>query len=119
LLSYIPACMLYDRALENKAFAALGHLKYLSLGFPREYWMIHRGPGFLAVVWFGSSPSPPPSSVSKFSIVLSLPVGLTDGEEGGKGVGRSQIIRWRESLVLYRSSNTLWVSPKFTTIILT
>ncbi len=28
----------------------------------REYWMIYRGPGFLAVVWFGSSPtsSPPP-----------------------------------------------------------
>jgi hypothetical protein len=27
-----------------------------------EYWMIYRGPGFLAVVWFGSSltPFPPP-----------------------------------------------------------
>jgi hypothetical protein len=30
---------------------------------PREYWMIYRGPGFLAIVWFGSfpPPSPPPS----------------------------------------------------------
>ncbi len=41
----------------------------------REYWMIYRGPGFLAVVWFGSStipfPSPPP-----------LPTG-----EGRRGVG--------------------------------
>jgi hypothetical protein len=24
----------------------------------REYWMIYRRPGFLAVVWFGSSPTP-------------------------------------------------------------
>ncbi len=24
----------------------------------REYWMIYRGPGFLAVLWFGSSPTP-------------------------------------------------------------
>ncbi len=24
----------------------------------REYWMIYRGPGFLAVVWFGSSSTP-------------------------------------------------------------
>ncbi len=27
-----------------------------------EYWMIYRGPGFLAVVWFGSSPTPSPVS---------------------------------------------------------
>ncbi len=28
----------------------------------RQYWTIYRGPGFVAVVWFGSSPtaSPPP-----------------------------------------------------------
>ncbi len=26
----------------------------------REYWMIYRGPGILAVVWFGPSPNPPP-----------------------------------------------------------
>ncbi len=30
----------------------------------REYWMIYRGPGFLAVVWFGSSHTPTPSSVA-------------------------------------------------------
>ncbi len=24
----------------------------------REYWLIYRGPGYLAVVWFGSSPTP-------------------------------------------------------------
>ncbi len=26
----------------------------------REYWKIYRGPGYLAVIWFGSSPAPPP-----------------------------------------------------------
>ncbi len=30
----------------------------------REYLMYYRVPGILAVVWFGSSPSPPPSPVS-------------------------------------------------------
>ncbi len=35
----------------------------------------HRGPGFLAVVWFGSSPIlSPPSPVRKLSFLLSLPV---------------------------------------------
>ncbi len=29
----------------------------------REYWMLHRGPGFLAAVWFGSSPSFSPLSI--------------------------------------------------------
>jgi hypothetical protein len=28
----------------------------------REDWMIYRGPGFLAVVWFGSTPTPFPTS---------------------------------------------------------
>ncbi len=37
-----------------------------------EIWIIYRGPGFLAVVWFGSSPTPSP--VSKLSLFLSLPL---------------------------------------------
>ncbi len=42
---------------------------------PREYWLIYRGPGFLAVVWFDSlsPPFPPPFPVSKLSPFLSLP----------------------------------------------
>ncbi len=37
--------------------------------------MIYRRLGFLAVVWFGSSPTPsPPSPVSKLSLFLSLPL---------------------------------------------
>ncbi len=33
-------------------------------GWSREYWMIYRGPGFLAIVWFGSSSTPHLQSVS-------------------------------------------------------
>jgi hypothetical protein len=34
-------------------------------------------------------------------------VGLTNGRDEGSGCGRSQIIRRGESLVLYKSFNTL------------
>ncbi len=41
----------------------------------REYWMIYIGPGFLAIVLFGSltTPLPSPSPASKLSLFLSLP----------------------------------------------
>ncbi len=66
----------------------------------REYWTICIGPGFLAAICFGSSP------------LLSLSVNSTGDtqenwereEKGGKGWGRSQIIRRRKSLVLYNHS---------------
>ncbi len=62
--------------------------------------MIYGGPGFLDVVWFGSSPTP-----------LPLPSVSSTGDAqqfaGGRGGGRSQIIRRRESLVLYKSFITL------------
>ncbi len=61
----------------------------------REYWMIYRGPGFLAVVWFGSSPT------------CVSPVALTDGR-GGKWVGWG-MSPW--SHIIYdgeNSFNTLW-----------
>jgi hypothetical protein len=51
--------------------------------------MIYREPGFLDVVWFGSSPTPSP--VSKLSLFFSLPVSarssLHEEAEGGEGVG--------------------------------
>ncbi len=40
------------------------------LGQVREYWMIYRGLCFLADVWFGSFPTPSPSSVIKLSLFL-------------------------------------------------
>ncbi len=58
---------------------------------PREDWIIYRGPGFLAVVWFGSTqPTSLPlsrqqvASLSQSSCVS--PVELADGREG-EGVG--------------------------------
>ncbi len=54
-------------------------------------------------------PLPPTSHISKFSLSQSLcmsPVELT-GEGGVRGWGRSQIIRRRERLVLYKLFNTL------------
>ncbi len=84
-------------------------------GEARKYCMIYRGPGILAVVWFGPSSTPSPSPVSKLSLLLpvcrrsSLPAGYGVWGGGGRGWGRSLIFRRQESLVLYKSFNTLWV----------
>jgi hypothetical protein len=50
----------------------------------REYWMIYRGPGFRAVVWFGSSPHPSCQQVVAlyYYSCVSL-VKFTDGWGGG------------------------------------
>jgi hypothetical protein len=70
--------------------------------------MIYIGPGFLAVVvWFGSPLLPSP--VGRLSLFLGLPVCrwssllMVKGESGVR-----KIMRWRESLVLCKSFNTLW-----------
>jgi len=70
----------------------------------REYWLIYRGPGFLAVVCFGSSPPPLPPSCQQL-------VSLSQSSEisAGRGWARSQIIPGRESLILCKSFNTLWL----------
>ncbi len=80
----------------------------------REYWMIYRGPGFLAGVWFRSSPTPSPPLPS----VSSTGDPEEDWErektcwrERSEEWGRSQIIRRRENLVFYESFNTLWSVP--------
>jgi len=74
----------------------------------REYWIIYRGQDFLAVAWFGSSPTPFPLSRSIRVVSLSqsscvLSVELTDGRR------RCQIIQRRERLIHYTSFNTLWL----------
>ncbi len=54
----------------------------------REYWMINRRSGFLALVWFGSSPNPlPPISCQQVVSFLSLPVCR---RERGRGWGGAQ-----------------------------
>jgi hypothetical protein len=49
--------------------------------------MIYRGPGFLAVACFGSSPTlyPPPLSHLQAVSLSQSSCELTDGREGGKG----------------------------------
>ncbi len=75
---------------------------------PRKYWMIvllYRGPGCFTVVWFGSFPTPPPLTLSNLSLLHSLSVcrrsSLPTGG-GGRWWRRSQSIRRRDSLVLYK-----------------
>ncbi len=71
--------------------------------------MIYRGPGFLAVVLFGSSPTPfDPLPVSKLSLFLSISVCRRRLSYGGKGVGDEQNHKTARSLALYKSTNTLW-----------
>ncbi len=106
-----------------KQFFVLFFLK-LSGEWP-EQWIVgasqlvlsdYRGLGFLAVIWFGSSPNPfPPSTVSKLSLFLSLSVccrpSLLREWGGWRGEARSQIVRPRESLDLYKEFYTLWCVP--------
>ncbi len=71
----------------------------------REYYIIYRGPGFLMVVWFGSSPPPsPPSPVSKLSLFLSIPVSCRSSIL----TGGAKLMRPQENLALHKSFNTLW-----------
>ncbi len=78
----------------------------------REYWMIYRRPGFLAVVWFG--PPRPSSPFLLLSRQEARPAthGKTCWREwGGEGRGwwgRNRFVRPQESLVFYKSFNTLY-----------
>ncbi len=65
----------------------------------------YKGPDFLAVVWFGSSHTPSPLNSSTEEIQEDWEIETTCWQE--RVWGRSQIIRQRESLVLYKSFNTL------------
>ena len=92
-----------------------------SLSLPREYLMIYRELGFLAIIWLGSShiPSPPFPGVSKLPLVFSLPVTcvspieLTDERWGG-GDGEDPNHTTARKLVLYKSFNTLWLQDSIT-----
>ncbi len=55
---------------------------------------IYRGPGFLSVISFGSTPTSFPLS--------------RQTEEGEKGGGGVKSYHGEKSLVLYKSFNTLW-----------
>jgi hypothetical protein len=78
--------------------------------------MIYRGQSFSCgrLLRLHARPTPPP--VSKFLIVLSLPVCrrpslINDGRGGGEW---SRIIRPQKSLAIYKSLNPLWVGWSWT-----
>ncbi len=65
--------------------------------------MIYRGPGFLAVEWFGSSSTPLPPPPFRQQVVL--PLDLADGRGGGGG---AKSYDDEKRLALYKSFITLW-----------
>jgi hypothetical protein len=82
--------------------------------------MIYRGSGSLAVVWFGSSPTPPVSKLNRrrrHTVRLRKRDNLLTGEGGGKGVDQDPNHSTAKSLVLYKPFNTLWPTPLLTTLL--
>ena len=72
------------------ASVVLGRQK-LRISETRDYWIIYRGPGFLAVLWFGSYPTPsnppPLPSVSSTGDTQELRKRYLRTGEGRKGMG--------------------------------
>jgi hypothetical protein len=72
--------------------------------------MVNRGPGFLAIVRFGSLPTPNPlvSKIDRRRLGRRIKRdNLLTGE--GEGVGMEPNHTKEKSMVLYRSFSTLWV----------
>ncbi len=71
-----------------------------------EHWIIHRGQGFLAVVWFVSSPSPSPPHQEARPATLRKRDSLLmrEGEGGGQGAESYD----RKEALSSKTFNTLW-----------
>ncbi len=101
-----------DRPSEERRSRTIKH----AIVCGREYWMIYRGPGFDAFVYdlapVHPLPPPPLPSASCLSSSAFLWVACRAyWRERGEGMGwaRSQIIRPRKRLVLYKSFSSLWL----------
>ncbi len=113
---------LYDKPISTRFLAPIDCLKIPAQEstahvWAKEYWMIYRGTGFLATYNLAPPhPFPAPSPISKLDRRHTGKVrkreNMLTGEDRG-GWGRSQIIRWRESLVLYKLFKTLWCGRFF------
>jgi hypothetical protein len=81
----------------------------LSLGCPLVGFQIPAQTQFEHQYGLAPPPPPPFSKFTSLSQSSYVPlIGLTDGIGRGKGGGRIQIIRRRESLVIYSPLTTLW-----------
>jgi hypothetical protein len=79
--------------------------------------IIYRGPGLLAVLWFGSSPAPPPSLVNK--LTLSKGAGEEQNHTTAREPGPLLIIQYSLSisvilwsLIIIFSLTTLKIKPQ-------
>jgi hypothetical protein len=59
------SCDLYAEKCSYFLFILYVKRKSINILTSREYSMIYRGPGFLTVVWFGSSPTSLPTLIKK------------------------------------------------------
>jgi hypothetical protein len=103
------------RSLQRRKFCLLrkkrNKMSFADWTGTREHPMIYRGPGFLAVVWFSSSPIPfPPYPISSLYLFISLPVlspveltGRRGGGGGGGGRGAKSFDRKKALLSINHS----------------
>ncbi len=93
-----PAASWVSRIADNRGSSSILSLRQLS-GWTREYWMIYRGPGYLAVVWSCSSPRQPPPPLPSASC-LSFSVFLCVAQRGRRLEKRpnkeARLVGWRK-----------------------
>ncbi len=109
----ISSCLLYINVWKLKKSSSIS-TKYIP---NREYWMIYIRPGFLVIVWFGSSLTPLSPPLASASCLSSSVFQLTVGRGGGGGVWGAKAYDRERSLVLYKSFHSLWY-PAFLQCIL-
>jgi hypothetical protein len=88
-----------------------GHRILRAIG---EYWTIYRGPGFLGVVWFGSSPTSPSSPVGMLDWRNTRRLRKRDNRDNlltGEGITEEPNHTTARKPGPYKSFITLWGLP--------